>query len=297
MMRQWRVMAAALMLATAGCTPGPGVAPREAATAGDAPLRYRAVDLSAYFTRAGTEGCFVLLDPRRHEIVRYNPERGARRYFPASTFKIPNSLIALETGVADGLDFTLRYDPAATPRQDWWPADWTNDQTLRTAIRDSVVWYYQELARRTGPERMRAFVERFGYGNRDISGPIDRFWLRGPLQISADEQVAFLQRFYEGKLGLSLRTMRLARELFVLRDLPAYRLSGKSGTWEVTATREFAWHVGYLERRGGVYYYALNMEGERVWEDWPPARRVELVVAILAELGVLPAAAATQAVP
>lgn len=245
------------------------------------------VDLRRFFDQAGTVGSFVLLDDQTGAVVRYDPARAAARFFPASTFKIPNSLIAMETGVADGPEFRLAYDPAASPPRDWWPVAWSQDQTMRTAIRDSVVWYYQELARRIGRERMQSFLDRFDYGNRDITGPIDRFWLNGPLSISADEQVRFLRRFYHGQLGLSERTTRMTRDILLLKESPQYRLSGKSGTYEMTATREFAWHVGYVERGTHVWFYALNMDGERVWEDWPPKRRVELVEQICRELGVI----------
>lgn len=257
-----------------------------------APLqREEGADLSRFFP--GCEGSFLLVEGGTGRTVRYNPERLRERFLPASTFKIPNSLIALETGVADGPDFFLPYDSAKAPRQEWWPDSWAKDQTMRTALRDSVVWYYQELARRIGPERMRDYVTRFRYGNADLSGGIDRFWLGGGLRISAEEQADFLRRFYDGKLGVSERSTRTLKEILVLEETPEYRLSGKSGTFEVSPTREVGWLVGYVERetaeRGGkVAFYALNMEGERVWEDWPPRKRAELTREILRELGALP---------
>src|SRR5690606_26270393 len=126
------------------------------------------------------------------------------RFLPASTFKIPNSLIALETGIASGADFALAWDSTAVPPQPWWPDAWRQpEQTLRSAFQHSVVWYYQELARRIGEERMATYVAQFDYGNHDIGGGIDQFWLDGALRISPMEQVAFLQRFYQGDLGIS----------------------------------------------------------------------------------------------
>lgn len=248
------------------------------------------MDLSRFFPDC--EGSFLLVDGATEGSIRYNPERLRERFLPASTFKIPNSLIALETGVADGPDFFLPYDSAKAPSQDWWPASWAQDQTMRTALRDSVVWYYQEIARRIGPERMRDDLTRFRYGNADLSGGIDRFWLAGGgLRISAEEQVDFLRRFHRGELGVSERSTRLLKEILVLEETPEYRLSGKTGTFEVTPTRETGWLVGYVERTGspgGVSFYALNMEGERVWEDWPPRKRAELAREILRELGALP---------
>ncbi len=268
-----------------GCTQSPEVSRESVALLATNSAPAEQVDLSRFFP--GAEGTFVLLDAQTGRSLRYNPERAQKRFTPASTFKIPNSLIALETGVANGPDFLLAYKSFGSAPQQWWPKAWSQDQTLRTAIRDSVLWYYQELARRIGPERMRKYVQQFGYGNRDISGKIDRFWLNGGLEISPDEQVDFLRRFYFGKLGVSERSTKILKDILVLKETPEYRLSGKTGTAELTATKELGWLVGYVERGDAVYFYALNMEGERVWEDWPPSKRLELVGAILQELGVL----------
>lgn len=243
----------------------------------------RAVDLSSFFP--GMDACFVLADG--DDVVRFHAERAATRFTPASTFKIPNSLIALETGVADGPGFPLQRDPAQVPEQPWWPEAWKHDQVMRTAIRDSVVWYYQEIARRIGETRMQEWVDRFDYGNRDLSPAIDRFWLQGGLKISPDEEVRFLQRMLGGKLGVSERTTSTVRSMLLLEDGDGFRLYGKTGTASVTETRETGWLVGWVETAEGTRVYALNMEGEEVWERWPPAKRKELVLAILDRLGVL----------
>lgn len=245
------------------------------------------VDLSRFFP--GAEATFVLLDGQTGQIVRHNPERARQRFSPASTFKIPNSLIALETGVATGQDFPLAWDPAVAPPQSWWRDSWKRDQTLRTAFRQSVVWYYQELARRIGPERMQTYVQRFDYGNGDLSGGIDQFWLRGGLRISADEQVDFLRRFYRGEVGASPRSTQIVKNLMLAEESSEYMLHGKSGTTMVDGyeDRELAWFVGYVDHGNQVHFFALNMEGDQVGEDWPPSRRAELAREILLELGVL----------
>lgn len=136
---------------------------------------------------------------------------------------------------------------------------------------------------------MAEYLERFGYGNQSMAGGLDRFWLEGGLRVSPDEQVRFIQRMYEGELEVSERSIEILKSIMVLERGPDYTLSGKTGTADVTPTRELAWLVGYVERGGDVWYFALNMEGEEVWERWgsPTARRA-LVSEILAELGVLP---------
>lgn len=241
-------------------------------------------DFSRFF--GGVEGTFVLLDGQTGQITWFNPERARTRYLPASTYKIPNTLIALETGVASGADFRLTRDSTVAPRQDWWPAAWAQDHTLTTALSNSVVWYYQELARRIGRERMQAYVNQFQYGNRDISGGIDRFWLTGGLRISPEEQVEFLRRFYRGELGVSDRSTRIARESLVLEATPDHRLSGKTG-WAGLGEQnapDIGWLVGYLERGDQVYFFATNIDIRRS-ED--ANARLPITKAIIGELGLL----------
>lgn len=241
-------------------------------------------DLSRFFGEI--KGAFVLLDAQTGRTVRHDPERAATRFLPASTFKIPNTLIALETGVATGPDFALAWDSAAAPRQAWWPGVWARDHTLKSALPASVVWFYQELARRTGPERMQGYLDRFGYGNREISGGIDQFWLTGGLRISPEEQVEFLRRFYFGELGASERSTRIVKELLVLEETPGYRLSGKTG-WAglgEVGVPEIGWLVGYLERGAEVYFFATNIE---IVTNADAAARLSITKAILRELGLI----------
>lgn len=247
--------------------------------------RTRRVDLGRFFS--GMDGTFVVLDARTGHRMVHDLERARKRFIPASTFKIPHSLIALETGIVDGTDFELSWDPAVVPPETFWPESWRRDQTLRSAFRDSVVWFYQELARRVGPDRMRAYLDRFRYGNRQIGGGIDEFWLRGDLRISPLEQTEFLHRLYDRDLGVSERTTALVEELMVLEETPWYRLSGKTGTAELTPSRELGWLVGALHTGDAFYLFALNMEGDRVWEDWPPASRTDLVRDLFRTLGLL----------
>jgi len=113
---------------------------------------------------------------------------------------------------------------------------------------------------------MQNYVDQFDYGNRDLGGGIDQFWLYGDLKISPNEQVKFLERMYSEELGVSEESTQVVKDILVLEEMHSYRLSGKTGTADVTSTRELAWLVGFVERDNDVWFYALNMEGEQVWE-------------------------------
>ena len=258
------------------------------------PFGAAAQDLRQYFKE--TEGCFVLYDLKGDRYVRYNEERCRRRFSPFSTFKIPNSLIGLETGVIKDAEFVIPWDRVKYPPQENWNTEpfnhWGQDHSLRTAIKYSVVWYYRELASRVGAARMKQYLEKIGYGNRDASGGIDRFWLDSSLRISPDEQVEFLKALYQERLPVSKRSLAVVKEIITLEQTDTYRLSGKTGGGPI-GERALGWFVGYLETKGNVYFFALNIEGA----NFPAIRdeRIDLTKRILAGLGHLPSRAQVAA--
>ena len=237
-----------------------------------------------------TPGAFVLYDSKNKRYIRHTAARCRRRFTPASTFKIPNSLIGLETGVIRDAEFKISWDrqrypnegrPNIAPFNQWW-----QDHTLRSAMKYSVVWYYIELARQVGPQKMQRYLKQFRYGNTDPSGGIEQFWRNSSLQISADEQVDFLRKFYAGQLSVSNRSTRIVKDIILLEETADYRLSGKTGAAPSGNGGTFAWFVGYLERKGNVYFFALNMDGanyEAIRDE-----RINLTRRILTELGYLP---------
>ena len=206
------------------------------------------------FREAGVKGCFVLCEIGADQCLRINPERCARQFTPASTFKILNSLVSLESGAVAGLDDTLRWDGRRHSI-----ASWNQDQCMRDAFQRSCVWFYQELARRVGEERMRKAVDDAGYGNRDIGGGIDRFWLDGALRISADEQAEFLRKLWNETLAFRAETQLTVKDLMLLERNDRYTLRGKTGT-AIRQDVVIGWLVGYVEQNGRVWVYVLNME-------------------------------------
>ncbi len=131
---------------------------------------------------------------------------------------------------------------------------------MRTAFTRSVVWFYQELARRAGNERMSKYIQAAGYGNQDIGDKIDSFWLNGKLRISPEEQIKFLVRLYKEDLPFSPAVIQTVKDVMVIERQDNYTLRGKTG-WgrDVDGMRNIGWYVGYLERDNDVYFYALNI--------------------------------------
>lgn len=212
-----------------------------------------APDLSPFFD--GYQGCFVLWDVAADEYTRYNPDRCAERLSPCSTYKIPHSLIGLETGVISDQYHVREWDGTQYPVEVW-----NQDHTMASAVQNSVVWYFQAVAEEIGEERMQAYLGEFGYGNEDISGGLTEFWLGSSLEISANEQIAFLARLRLDDLPVSSRSMEIVKEVIVLEKTDAYIYRGKTGSCTPEGEHSLGWFVGYVERDDTAYVFATNIQ-------------------------------------
>lgn len=209
-----------------------------------------------HFQDLGVNGSIAIYDLKGDRLYQHNPKRNATPFLPASTFKILNSLIALETeAIADEIailtwDGVERFIPA-----------WNRDLNMRQAIKISAVWFYQVLARRVGHKQMQRWVDRVDYGNQNIGSPddIDRFWLAGELRITPQEQIQFLRRLYRNDLPFSERSLAIVKDIITLEKTPDYTLRAKTG-WVQQADREIGWFVGYLEQSDNVYFFATNLD-------------------------------------
>ena len=228
-----------------------------------------------HFAEQGLTGTFVLLDLESNTLQTWNPARAKERFIPASTFKIANSLIGLDTGTVKNLDEVLPY--GGKPQM---MKEWEHDMALREAMKLSAVPIYQELARRIGAEKMAAGVKSLDYGNADTKGAIDRFWLDGPLKISAVEQVAFIRRLLADELPLKKETMQEVRGIIPTETAGDVVIHFKTG-WCTSTEPNIGWIVGWVERGGKKLPFALNIDMKEM-KDAP--KRIALVKACLGEL-------------
>jgi beta-lactamase class D len=212
-------------------------------------------DFKAQFDKYGVDGCFVLFNQEGNEFVRYNSSLCDSGYIPASTFKIPNSLIALEEGVINDTSEIIKWDG-----QEWPSKPWNQDQTLKTAMKYSCVWVYTGFAGKIGIEKYYNYVRAFDYGNKNLTGPPERFWLSGLFRISANQQIDFLRKFYNYKLDVSRQSIDIVKDIIVLEKTDTWKLSGKTGGGVLTDSEYVMWLVGYLERDNKAYYFAMNFK-------------------------------------
>lgn len=211
--------------------------------------------LTKHFTDVGTVGTFVGYKTDDYLVIASDKNRSGEAKLPASTFKIPNSVIALETGVVGDPDKDIfRWDGVVRSIEAW-----NRDHTMRTAIAASAVPVYQEIARRIGAERMQKYVDLFEYGNRDIGGGIDQFWLTGNLRIDPVQQVDFVDRLRRGALPVSKRSQELVRDILPVTKVGDSTIRAKSGLLGAEQGR-LGWMVGWAEKGSEQTVFALNMD-------------------------------------
>jgi bla regulator protein blaR1 len=214
------------------------------------------IDFASLFK--GYDGCFVLYDLNNDSYTRFNPKRCDIRLSPCSTFKIPNSMIGLETGVISDQNHLYKWDGKKR-----WLDSWNKDHTLKTAISHSVVWYYQRLAEQVGQKRMSEYIKKLQYGNQDISSGLTTFWLGGSLKISAHEQIEFIKRFYKNDLPFTQRSINITKEILILEKNNEYTFRGKTGSGMVPDKTSWGWFVGYVTCDDNAYIFATNIEAQK----------------------------------
>jgi beta-lactamase class D len=235
-------------------------------------------DLAKRFFDLGTTGTFVGYKVDDYLIIASDKVRSGEGRLPASTFKIPNSIIALETGVVEDPDKDVfKWDGVTRSIEPW-----NKDHTLRSAIAVSAVPVYQEIARRIGAERMQKYLDLFDYGNRDIGGGIDQFWLTGNLRIDPVQQIDFIDRLRRGVLPVSKRSQELTRDILPVTKVGDATIRAKSGLLGAEQGKpSLGWMVGWAEKGSQQTVFAMNMDCK---EQSHIAARMTVVQQCLADI-------------
>lgn len=205
----------------------------------------------------------MFYDLKKNQYQIYNQDRASTRFYPASSFKILNTLAAFETGVAQDENFFLKWDGITRPVMSH-----NQDHTLKLAFKNSTLWFYQEIARRIGLERMQILIDKAQYGNHDIGDKVDEFWLHGPLEISALEQVEFLKQLYLNKLMFSIEAQEKTKKVMIRKETAEYTIRSKTGTTHIN-DKQLCWYVGYIEKKNNAYIFAMNLDSPK------PTRMIE----------------------
>jgi beta-lactamase class D len=238
------------------------------------------VNIKRLFDEAKLTGCFVVYDMQKDKYYYHDSVRCNKEFIPASTFKIPNSLFSLEAGAVKDENEKIKWDGKDRNREEW-----NQDTDMKMAFKYSTVWFYQECARRIGEKRMQHFLDTLNYGNKNMSGGLDHFWLDGAIRITAIQQIALLKRIYDNKVPFSQRNIDILKNIMIMEKTDDYTLRAKTGTAPSKDGKGVAWYVGYIERNGGVYFFALNID---IGEDAKFAERIALTKRIFTQMGLGP---------
>jgi beta-lactamase class D len=223
------------------------------------------------FTQRQITGCFILYNIEKDTAIVYNPTRINAPFLPASTFKIPNSLIALETGAISGEAEVIHWD--GVERQ---IAAWNQDQNLQSAMKYSAVWFYQELARRIGQKRMQEYVTKMHYGNMKAGPVIDTFWLEGDIRITPQEQLEFLKKLINDDLPFKQENIDTVKKILIVDQHDRYVFRAKTG-WAMRQ-QNIGWYVGYMEIDGQTWIFVNNID---IKKDEDAAARKDIVKEVI----------------
>lgn len=212
----------------------------------------------------GPDTCVVLADTRSgSEAYRYGSNVACARTFPpCSTFDIPASLVALDSGAAT-VDGVVKWDGRPQALKSW-----QRDLSLKAAFKDSVPWFYQKLARDLGPSGYEKALAGLKYGDRVPATPIDQFWMGpqagGQLGVSTHDQAAFLHRLYAGQLAARPASVAAVEALMVDEIRSGSTVSGKYATCASNSdgSRQVGWWIGRLQGPKADYVFAASIEGD-----------------------------------
>ncbi|WP_243136999.1 class D beta-lactamase [Alkaliphilus serpentinus] len=207
-----------------------------------------------------------------------NKERSNQRYLPASAFKIPNTLIVLQEEIIKDENDIIRWDGI-----DKGLFEWNQDQSLKTALPSSCVWFYQELAKKVGIEKYSEYLNKISYGNKKVGARVDSFWLEGDIRISAKEQIDFLKKVYHKEYDFDEDNYQILNDLMIEEKNAEYILRGKTG-WAQRVDPQIGWYVGYIETDKDTWFFACNLD---IRQNSDAGYRKELVFKYLRELKII----------
>jgi beta-lactamase class D len=211
-----------------------------------------------YFDKLGLKGSTTVYDYKNRKWVFTDKRDAETATLPASTFKIPNSLFALEYKAVQDENEVFKWDGHPKSHLGKVIEAWNRDTDLKTAFRNSTVWFYVEVAKRVGRSRYEKTLKKCGYGNRNFSEKGTDFWNYGEFAVTPKNQIEFLIRLYENRLPFSDSTMSKVKEIMVTEKSETRTYRDKTG-WTRRNGTDIGWVVGYVETKDNVYFFATRL--------------------------------------
>lgn len=246
------------------------------------PISANAIDedsaLAKLFIERNVKGTIIISSLNGEVEYLFNKKRSETRYLPASTFKVPNTLIALHEGAVANEMERIKWDGED---KGWEP--WNKDQSIKTAFPISCVWFYQELAKRIGNSKYLSHLDQLNYGNKKTGPEVSTFWLEGELTISAREQIDFLKKLYKGELPYKKSHTQIVKNIMIVEKNPRFTIRAKTG-WAMRITNQLGWYVGYVETSQKVWFFVINLD---IGNENDAAYRKEITMEALKIKGII----------
>lgn len=244
-------------------------------------------DLITPFKNCNATGSITIYDYKRQKWTTSEEADSRSETQSASTFKIINLLVALETGVIKDENEVIKWPGSTDTTLYGYRPEIYRDITVKEAFEVSAGWAFIELAKRIGREKYGHYLRLAGYGNGNLSEKGDDFWNFGAFAISPHNQVEFLVKVYEGKTPFSKKNLAVLKSVMVNEQTKDYILRGKTG-WTRVDENEIGWWVGYVERKDNVYFFATRLIKKRNIPnpDFGKCRKT-ITKAVLVQLGAM----------
>lgn len=211
------------------------------------------LSLEKIFKKNKVKGTIVIQSLNSNKSYVFNAKRANTQLLPASTFKIPNSLIALDTKVIKDEKEIIFWD-----RKKRFLDVWNKNQTLKTAFKYSCVWCYQYFASKLSLDIYNDYLTKLKYGNMKTGNDLTSFWLSGDIKISPYEQIEFLKKVYTEKLPFTSEHLRLVKKIMIEEKNNKYTLHAKTG-WATSSKNKHGWYVGYIETSKDIWFFSTNL--------------------------------------
>lgn len=235
-------------------------------------------NLKKFFDEAGVNGGIYIYDLHKNEFTIFDHKRMDTGFLPASTSKIIHSLIFLDSEAIKDENEVLKWDGEKR-----WVEEWNKDHNLRTALKVSAVWFYVDVSKRVGENKMQRYYDAANYGNAKISNFGTPYWVNGDLRITPRQQIEFLVKFYQNELPFSERSTNIVKDILVDEKTDKYTISGKTG-WSDLPKPQVGWWIGYVEKNGNVYFFATEID---INKDEDAAKRKTITKEVLKYLKIV----------
>lgn len=243
--------------------------------------------LDKYFNNCGVKGNITIFDYKNNKWITNDLSEAKKEELPASTFKVINLLIALETKVIKDENETIKWVGKTDHDLYGYRPEIYKDMTVKEAFKVSAGWAFIELAKKVGKKNYSIYLKKAKYGNQNLSQKEDDFWNFGDFAISSVNQINFLKDVYEAKAPFSKRNINILKNVMITEKSKEYTLRSKTG-WTRDKNINTGWWVGYFELKDNLIFFSTRLSQDRKFkrDDFGECRK-QITMSVLKELKII----------